>query len=187
MITLTPDQMLNLWRIAQGFEPLRTDASVTRTDGLDIDTMLRLQMRAWYLKQLDTAPCSLLPVEEIRTEVVPRPVADGSLALTLPDGVRRVVEVQLGGWMRPATIIEADDPSAAATLQRQASAYARGGVEHPVAVLQSRSELRLYPGASASIAIVTLRVVRPPKDAYTLDESLLAPLFPVNPPFTPMP
>lgn len=180
--------MLNLWRIAQGFEPLRTDAVVTRTDGLDIDTVLRLQMRAWYLRQLDTAPVALLPVENIRSEVVPRPQSDGSLALTLPEGVRRIVEVQLGGWHRPALIVDASDPAAAVVLQRQASQYARGGTEHPVAVVQSPTELRLYPGASASIAIVTLSVVRPPADgSYTLDPSLLAPLFPVNPPLTPVP
>ena len=48
-ITLTPDEMLERWRLYRAMEPLRADCVVERTDGLDIDTILRIQMRAWYL------------------------------------------------------------------------------------------------------------------------------------------
>lgn len=45
MLRLTSEQMLRTWREIAGLEPLNTDCSIERFDGIDLDSVIRLRMR----------------------------------------------------------------------------------------------------------------------------------------------
>lgn len=90
--------MLDLWRLRRGLQPQRTDCTVVRTDGVDIDGLLGRQIDDWYLNLLDTAPVEMLPVTEMRTRVEPVLDENGSVDVILPDVCRRLVSVKLKGW-----------------------------------------------------------------------------------------
>lgn len=57
---LTRDEFLALWRIHRGYSPLRTDTSVQRSDGMDLDTILLAEMDDWYLRLLLEADAAML-------------------------------------------------------------------------------------------------------------------------------
>lgn len=70
-----------------------------RTDAVDADGLCIAKMRAWYLRQLDTAPVSLLEVSDISPSLTLRCLAEeDAYSIRLPEGVRRVVGVKLTGW-----------------------------------------------------------------------------------------
>ncbi len=173
-ITLTSDEMLERWRLYRAMEPLRADCVVERTDGLDIDTILRIQMRAWYLDLLDFAdPVRLAPVD-----VAPRsmllPEADGSAVITLPPDCRRLLELKVEGWEIPATLTV---PGTQLALE-QMNPYTRGSCHAPVAVV-NRFRCRIYPLPSPGAAIEwALAAVAPADGSYSMDDSALGLITP---------
>lgn len=173
--TLTQEQMLTLWRLSRAFEPLRPDCTVTRTDGIDLDTLLSRQMRGWYLNLLDTAPLEYLQLTDIAPTVAVEYNADGSIYVGLPPTCRRVVEVKMAEWERPAIIV--DDPASPLAL-RQHSPYLRAGLAAPVAVVEKK-RLHLY-GATLSELERLLIVAEPPSDTYIFDTRALELIIPEN-------
>lgn len=173
IINLSSDEMLDLWRLNCALLPLREDCVVERADGIDIDLLLHRRIRDWYLNLLDTAPVNLLAVTDIADQVAPRPLSDGSVAVDLPERCRRVVEVTLEGWNRPATIV---DSAQLPVVTWQLNPYAMGSPDAPVAVVYDNS-LRLYsaPQSPSPPRLSSLRCIIEPDDGtYRLHEQALA-------------
>lgn len=165
MMKLDEAEMLELWRLVRGFEPLRADMSVERTDGVDLDRLLRVEMRQWYERQLATLPAESLPEEDLAGEVKATTTADGAWRVELPERCLGVRVVKLASWSRNGRI-EADGDGPTARNQR--SEYLRGSASNPV-VLTSGRELRLYMPAGAGDRIESLRCsVRPPEGEFWL-------------------
>jgi len=173
IINLSSDEMLKLWRLNCALLPLREDCVVERADGIDIDSLLSRRMRDWYLNLLDTAPVNLLEVSDIALQVAPRPISDGSVEIELPERCRRVVEVELIGWNRPATIVHSLQLP---VVTWQLNPYAMGSPENPLAVLYD-SALRLYsaPLSDDPPRLASLKCIIEPDDGYyRLHEQALA-------------
>lgn len=165
----TEKQMLQAWREALGLNVSLTEATVERTDGIDLDARLRRAMRAWYLDALDHGPlCHLVP-EDVTAEVTEMLVAGPvTSTMEIPEAWRRMVSVQLAGWARPAVPVAAADAGLA--LERMASRYAAPGPAEPVAVVAGTS-LICCPAAPRAACV--LAVVDPGPELYRMSESLL--------------
>lgn len=160
--TLTRNEMLALWKLTRAAEPMRLDCTVTRTDGIDLDTIYEAEMRAWYLRLLDSAPIErLAPVE---AAALARTERRGDLTVvTAPEGCRRVLRVQFDGWDAPL----APDGKADAVRACAANPY----IKRPAAA-------RIGPGtviASGAYGKLTslLCAIDTGPESYHLDDSAL--------------
>ncbi len=170
-LRLNTEEMLNQWRLRRALEPLRNDCTVERLDGTDTDELLRNEMHDWYLTLLDTAPAEILTLTDISGDVALKRNPDGTATVKLPERCRRVEELRLDCWQRPATITGQDTPLA----RLQCNPYSRGGTAEPVAV-KHHGRLQLYSipeGVDASIE--SLYCVMEPDDGfYEMDERALS-------------
>ncbi len=168
-LTLTSEEFLALWRLRRGLEPLRNDCRIVRTDGIDLSALERTEMESWFAIQLREAPVDRLVPVDIGASVSVGRLPDGAGLIELPEGVARVVAVDMEGWTRTARIVsDRADPLRDAQLHP----LSRGGANAPVVVVEP-GRLRLYtprPGAT----LTRLSVVMEPMDGfYTFDSSLL--------------
>lgn len=171
-ISLTTDEMLDVWRLHRALLPLREDCVVERLDGIDLDMYLRREMRNWYLDLLDTAAPEMLKVTDIAGQTMVKPLADGSGVVTLPERCRRVVEVKLDGWERPARIV---DVAELPVVSWQQNPFTRGDAAEPIAIHDCGS-LQLYsiPDNVTNPRLLSLKcVVEPDEGLYELDERAL--------------
>lgn len=148
---------------------------VERHDGIDLDVYLRREMRNWYLDLLDTAPLELLKVTDIADRTMVKPLPDGSGLVVLPERCRRVVEVKLDGWARPARIV---DPSELPVVTWQQNPFTRGSESEPIAICDCGS-LQLYsiPDGVANPRLSSLKcVIEPDEGLYEFDERALSEL-----------
>lgn len=159
-ITLDTAAMLALWKRAHGYEPSRTDSTVTRVDGPDIDSLLTLEMRQWYIKALMELPPHMLPLSDIASLVTPVASPLGAASVTLPEGCLRVISVSMSHWHRPVAAFHSPDSTEALA---QANIYARGGNCRPIAVLD-QSTLTLIPDGGE---VTRLLCVMTPNDDST--------------------
>lgn len=167
---LSTEEMLHQWRMRRALEPLRSDCVVQRADGIDLDPLLKMEMRDWYLNLIDTAPIEMLAPEDICADVALVVKSDGSAEVALPERCRRVVEVRLEEWDRAAHIVKPGSRQA----RCQQSRYSRGGAVEPVAIVENGS-MRLYSVLSSAPKLVKLLCVVEPEDGYyTFDERALA-------------
>lgn len=176
-ISLTHDEMLQAWLLAKHLTPLRSDAAVTRRDGIDLSRLATAEMRGWYLDLLDHGETRHLAPSDLARDVALRRNDDGSASVLLPEGVRRVLDVKLTCWRRSAQIVDAGSEIAA----RQHNRYARGGVCSPVAV-RTPDGLQLYsvPPGAAGVAIERLLVAMDRGEAvYEMDDSALSLINPL--------
>lgn len=169
IVTLTRRQMIDRWMLMRGFGPMRTDASVVRSDGLDLEAMFEAEARAWYLHVLDTAPPHLVGAVDISDRVTLTVEDDSMACIALPDDCRRVVGLRLEGWRNDALIVAPDSAEAL----RQDNELTRGGICRPVAVLEAGRRLStrsLPPGPKRIASLVA--VTDSGSDVYRFDESL---------------
>ena len=172
MITLSQDQMLAQWKARHFLEPIRTDCSEVRTSGIDIDYVLKLEIRDWYLNLLDTGDAKMLPITDLALETAAMKRPDsGAVVGKLPESCRRVLAVRIKGCEQdiiPYTDVNCYEVS----LQR--SEYSRGGAYEPVAVLGMGNNLTVYAhdaaGNPPEIEHI-YAVVLPEDGTYTFDES----------------
>lgn len=161
--------MIARWRLHRYHEPLRNDCSVTRTDGIDLDSIVVAEMEAWYFNLLDTAPPDLLVTADIATEVAMSRDPDGVARIPLPPGIRRVTEVVVSSWPCPAQIVT--DPHSP-TARRQRHKFTRAGSSSPVAI-HCGGVLTLCSVPPRS-RLTTLTVVRDPDPgSYPIDTRAL--------------
>lgn len=152
------------WRMCRGLEPLRIDATIRRQDAFEIDEYARRDIERWYDRLLESAPLDLLVVEDITDRVTVAPAGRGTAVMQLPGDCRRLVEVMMKGWERPALITTADSK----TGRRQVSPFSRGGMCVPVAIPEAGGRVRLYGfrnGLEPEAARV-MAVARPPDGVY---------------------
>jgi len=165
----TEDQMLAAWREALGLNVTRTDATVERTDGIDLDARLRRAMRAWYLDALDHGPlCHLSPDDVAREADEMLVVGHLTATLEVPEAWRRIVSVQLEGWARPVAPVAAAD--APLLLERMSSMYSAPGPSEPAAVLVGGT---LICSPSAPRVASLMAAVDPGPGMYRMSESML--------------
>lgn len=170
-LTLTAAEMLGLWRLHRAYGPPLADATVRRTDGIDTAALFTAEMNLWYRRLLLEAPPPLLaPCSPASALSFPH---EGCAVAELPQGTVRVLEVRLGSWLRPATVVtDLSSP----LLGRQLHRFTRATQASPVAFFDGRS-LRLYP-ASPSDVLASLSCVVCTDGVYEFDDSALATLHP---------
>lgn len=96
--TLTHSEMLGIWRMFRHLEPPLAEASVERYDCLEVDRMLSIAMRAWYLDLLDNAPLRMVCPVDIAPRLSWTRVEGSTLLVAdIPADVRRIVAVTSGG------------------------------------------------------------------------------------------
>ena len=170
-IVLSSEEMLAQWKLRRGFEPLRNDCVITRNDGVDLDQLLRLEMRDWYLNLLNTAPLNMLSTTNIANDIAIVKGGDNVGTITLPENCRRIVELQLEGWSRQAKIL--DDPFCQEALL-QDNPYSRGGCEQPIAIKHgNRPHVYSLPSSTPKI-VKAIAVMEPADGSYEMDESALS-------------
>lgn len=147
--------MLERWKLMRRMEPLRSDCSVTRTDGIDLDRELTMEMQAWYVRALLEESADHLPLTELSGEVSVTRAPCGAGMVSLPDNCLRVVSVTLRGWQVPARVVA--DPLSAVALA-QLSPWARAGCASPVAVVHS-THVMLYTPPEGEIVLESMLAV----------------------------
>lgn len=168
-LKFTRGEFLAQWRMMRGFAPLRNDAAVTRTDGIDLDSLLEAEMDAWYRRLIRDGDGDTLVAEELAGDIILPEPSEGCVTVSLPPEVARVLTVRLSGWRCPATVVT--DPESATAL-RQLHPYTRAGADSPVAVSYPDSRLALYP-ATAFDTLDTLQCVMLRDDEFVMDSSAL--------------
>lgn len=174
LLVMTEAELLAIWRRLLHFDPVRRECSVERADGIDVDDLLRLHLRAWYAQLLRTAPLDWLPVEDLRAEVTLSADTEGVVTALLPERCVRPVEWQLAGWAHGVTAFAAPD---SAVAQRQLNVWTRGGTQQPVAVAHD-DRLMLYslpPGVSP-VLLMARCVAAPDDGGYAMRHDALATL-----------
>ena len=167
-LCLTPSQMLDLWRLHSAYSPSLSDAVFVRNDGIDTTAIHRAELNRWYRRLLLEAPEEYLVATDYSTSVeLPAGTTDGATVIPLPDDVVRILSVRLGSWRRPARIVTSPTHILAV---RQRHPFTRATPSAPVALFHS-GELHLYPAATPSDSITTLRCVSYSEEEYRLDDS----------------
>ncbi len=172
-LSLTRSEMLERRRLVGGLEPLRTDCSVSHADGIDIDALLEIQLREWYVALLDTAPVGMLAPEDIAgqcsIEIGSGPWEGGAM-ITVPDSCRRPLSVFLQGWMVPAAIQRTDQTDT--VLCRQLNPYTAADETKPVAIVLHDGRIAAWP-YGRRIGQLTAILDKGP-GIYSFDEAALA-------------
>lgn len=160
IVTLSHERMLGLWRGRAGLEPALAGASVERFDSLEIDTLLAVKMRAWYLELLDTAPLDRLDVRDVTSRV--KVEACGVRCRRVSPGVdvRRVAGVELDG--EGAVLLSRGRPGDARALRMLENPLMR----HCTAVDEGDGTWTVYGDG----ALTVRGVMDPGDELYRLDE-----------------
>lgn len=172
VINLTLKQLAEMYALRRGYEPLRADCDISRTDGVDLEQLMEAEAVAWYVGQLTTLPVGQLPVVDVAVQCTLAVNSDGAGSLTLPPGCVAVESVQLRSWAHPVTPLN-DGTSYMA--EAQANKWARGGQHSPVAVLCGDT-LCLYSPSRQGDRVESLRVAKMPAEGepYPLTPPMLA-------------
>lgn len=175
VFTLSPSEMLSLWRSRRLYEPLAAGgAVVSRTDSPSVERMLMSRIRSAYARAVDEAPAADLPWMEIGHELDVELSASGIGTAMLPAGVIRVASVMCNHWLAPARMV---DPSDTAIVARQANPFSRGGPAEPVAItLPDRLLLYSFPTDKGIPEITSCTAVKlpGPDDDFLFTSSLLS-------------
>lgn len=172
IMTLTADEMLELWKTRLRLLPARRDCSIERDDGVDIDSVLMLDIREWYARLLAGGEVGWLPVEDLCGEVMCSVDDEGVVAAMLPATCVRPVEWRLKGWKCGVTQFYLPGSY---TAMCQRNIYMRGDCDAPVAVLHD-DHLELYSIDPGAVAVVERArcVVRPADGTYRFGEAALS-------------
>jgi hypothetical protein len=168
-LRLSTDEMLSQWRMRRALEPLRSDCTVERIDGIDLDSFLMMEMRDWYLNLLDTAPPHLLTLTDITSKVSLSKNDDLSATIRLPQGCRRVIELTLDCSPVPIKITPPDTPLAIC----QQNPFCQSGAVSPIAI-HSNNSLIIHAGSDNFNIVQLLCVMEPDEGLYELDEAALS-------------
>lgn len=103
--TLTESEMLQLWKRHRAVEPLRLDCTALRTDGPDVDSLLKEEMRQWYLNLLDNGPESAVISTNAAQTATIQTLTDGRVLILGPEGCRRILSVMYSDWDFPVKVM----------------------------------------------------------------------------------
>lgn len=169
-VTYTKAEMLRLRRRIAGFEPLRTDCSVTVTDGIDVDTLLLHGLRLWYLDLLDHGPREWIAADDVAAES-PAVLADGCTVISPPARCRRILEVRLAGWRR--AVVPLPQAEADRVMNLQLNPFTAATAACPVAAVCPGGEIMAWPAGEVEVLTAASDTG---EDAYTFDDAALASL-----------
>lgn len=174
---ISGEQLAQMFALRRGYEPLRADCIINRSDGVDLQQLLAHEVRSRYAAALMTEPIENLPTEDVSSRVMLVVLPDGSGAIDLPENTVRVGEVKLSSWIRSVCPMEADER----ILQAQSNRWSRGGRYEPVCVRRGE-RLNVYSPAAGGDAIEMLTVVRMPgkNETYAVTEPLLNAIININ-------
>ncbi|MDE5608140.1 MAG: hypothetical protein K2I64_04310 [Muribaculaceae bacterium] len=164
-MTYTLQQLIDEWKLRRGLEPVRSDAAFHRFDALDIDTYIGRLVDKWYHSLLDSGPDTALIAHDIAPQLIPVSHAATKAVYRLPDGCRRLLQVDVDVSLPPAVIAEPGS-----TLARsQECPFARGKGGAPVAVRYG-DLLHVYSFTTLPDAPPdrVLAIVTPPEGIYEL-------------------
>ncbi len=167
---LTASQLLTEWKLRQGLLPLRSDATITRTDGYDLDSLLMAQVYEWYTDCLYTMPPSHLPLQDIASQLTLTRTDDGVGRVLLPERCARVTNVFMPGWRREAHIVSPQSVEATAQL----SPYSRGDCNMPVVVATEYSMCLYTPPRGATSLGTVMAALLPEKNTFPVTEPMMA-------------
>ena len=128
---LNESEMLALWKQLMHLDTPRRDCAVEWDDGVDIDALLTTHIKQWYAQLLNTAPCHLLPVQDVKSDVLLQACIDGTVEATPPQYCVRPVEWRLNGWERSVTTFL--EPSSREAMV-QLNKWTRGGACNPAVI-----------------------------------------------------
>lgn len=163
-MVLSENEMIDLWLLRKGFEPLREDCRILRSDGADLRELARTECRLWYENLLLNGPREALEATDCSPGLSLSATPSGSILVKLPANSVRVLDVKLKSWDAPARILPWDSPEA----RRQRNRYFAAGPSRPVAVLRPDSSLELFSPTFEGDGLDTLEyllcVCRPEHD-----------------------
>lgn len=183
-VEYTRDEMRQLWKRLRWLEPLRSDATVVRSDGTDLDALAESEMRLWYLSLLHEAPLEMLALTELASQASVRrlrgdgtqgwfPAGAALLEVTVPRGVIRLARfVMQGQAMGPDIVEDPSDPRWRLGLNR----FRRGMAPAAALWLRSSSVILLPAPADGSLpAVASLHAVADTgPEIYRFQEQALA-------------
>lgn len=172
-MTLTEAAIVELWALSGGYTPVGAcGCEVECTDGVDLNRLMALRVSAWYNRELSELPAAELPTENIAERLTLTISGNGAGRVSLPDGILRVVGVEMDTWERPAVITH--DGSSVPALA-QSNPFSRGGRAAPVAVVDAGLRvMHLYTPTKGG-RLTTVAVVRQPDEGtYRLTDAMLA-------------
>ncbi len=173
IVNLNLNQILEYRRIAAGLRFLRTDCTVERVDGIDVDSTAAASLRLRYLQLLDTAPAHLLPTADIASQIA---VSAYGTAY-LPASCRRLLNIRLSHWRLPAFPVSRADFNLSPRRRRVLNRYCAPGPVEPLAVTEPDGSLSLWPFSPSGSVVRAIAVIDPGENSFSLDESLLPSLI----------
>lgn len=183
-LTLTYNQLLQHYKTHRHIITPRTDTTLTRTDGIDTDTLLGHQALNWHHQLLLHAPLEYLTITDLQP--LPTPHWDdtqGIAQITLPSNVIRIASIMAKEWHRPAQILT-DPNSPLARLQY--SPLTRGLQTHPIAIVHhtdTSTPLRLtiftLPAHRLTLQYIHV-ILAPTPDQYQLDSTAFQLIQPIQ-------
>ena len=165
---LSKSEMIDLWLLRKGFEPLGAAGSVARTDGIDLRRAAEEEVKVWYARLLDEAPTEWLVPVDLASRIAAEATADGRVALTLPADCRRLLSLRLAGWTQGALLVAPDSAEAL----RQGNPLWRSGGTRPVAVVDGRRVVFAAPAEGVTVE-EALGVTEPTGLVYSFDDAAL--------------
>ncbi len=161
--------ILNLWKQVLLLDTPRRDCSVEWDDGIDLDSYLMTYINQWYDHMLTTAKADLLPIEDVKDNVVLNAV-EGMIEAVMPKHCIRPVEMRLHGWKRSVTeFLQPGSHEANVQLNE----WTRGGIYMP-AVIDYGDRLVMTRAGSSSLRLDVARcVARPADGSFKFHGSLL--------------
>ena len=170
-LNLNESEMLALWKQISRLDTPRRDCNVEWDDGIDLDALLTTHIKQWYAHQLNTAPAHLLPIEDVKDQILLSCDNDGVVIAATPDHCVRPVEWKLTEWERSVT--EFLDPCSHEAMV-QLTPWTRGGVSKP-AIIDYGFQMLLLSAPSGNPSLALARcVVRPADGTYSFHSDLLA-------------
>ena len=169
--------MLERFRLAGGFEHLRSDCVIEATDGVDMNGLIEEQLRRVYTELLLTGPRELTVAEDVAAELSDASYLGFNLGrVELPADVVRVFEIKLESWDTPADVRPAEERDD--LRMRADNAYTTPKTRYPAAVASEDGRTITVSPAGSPRTVVYARGVRDPgPDKYTLEEAGLTWIF----------
>ena len=168
---LSESEMLDLWKTMMQLQPAHYGCTIERTDGIDIDELLLIHIRKWYVSLLLSAPDGIVPVEDVKDRLSVMVADNGVVTAMVPPECVRPVEWKLKAWQKSVTLFLQPNVPEAAYLHNE---WTRPGVCDPAAVdYGNRILLFTLPDGELPIFDMARCVVRPTNGKYVFHASVL--------------
>ncbi len=166
-LTLTAEELLGQCKLIALLEPLEGECVTAREEGVNVDRLLELKLRARYIAMLDEGDPALCVARDITGQVSLDDAGCGTRVIELPADCRCVVEVKVSGWTRAVRPVRPDDPEARRRLRLAANPYLQECAMDPWALAEA-GRIRVWGTGDARLERL-VAVMEPPDGIYELD------------------